>query len=91
MSRPRLPLLLTLAARPDIPLPSDLTVRWPEGGSWHLTRKERDAWTEQCKALFSFGFSHPRDAQNNAALGCMEAIYAVQMYELFLIAEELKE
>lgn len=49
----------------------------------------RGAWKKQYEDGFDFDYDHPNDAQNDAARGVMEAIYAIYMLKIYLVAEVL--
>lgn len=49
----------------------------------------RGAWEKQYEDGFDFDYDHPNDAQNDAARGVMEAIYAIYMLKIYLVAEVL--
>lgn len=51
--------------------------------------KRRDPWDALIWSGMTFGFEALRDAENNAAIGAMEAIYAMAAYRRELLAQQL--
>lgn len=82
--------MLLLTWSPELTIPRGGPPRffqlWSESG-WYCA--ECQAFEDQVCDGYNFGFFHFRDVQNNAALGDMNAIYALHMFKVYLIAERL--